>query len=55
MNGSDLIVAAPWIIFGIGLLVMCIRLLRSHRSHRSHRSGRSHRPSRCRPENRRTR
>ncbi len=30
MTGSDLIVAAPWIVFGIGLLVLCIRLLRGH-------------------------
>jgi len=31
MSGSDLIIAAPWIVFGIALLVLCIRLLRSHR------------------------
>jgi len=28
MTGSDLIVAAPWIVFGIGLLVVCIWLRR---------------------------
>jgi hypothetical protein len=28
MTGSDLIVAAPWIAFGIGLLLVCIWLLR---------------------------
>jgi hypothetical protein len=32
MTGSDLIVAAPWIIFGVGLAVLCIRLLRARRS-----------------------
>ena len=30
MTGIDLIVAAPWVAFGIGLLVLCIRLLRGH-------------------------
>jgi hypothetical protein len=29
MEGSDLMVALPWIIFGICLLVLCIRLLRA--------------------------
>jgi hypothetical protein len=28
---SDLIVAAPWIVFGIALTVLCIWLLRSSR------------------------
>jgi hypothetical protein len=32
MTGSDLIVAAPWIVFGIGLSLLCLRLLRSRRS-----------------------
>jgi hypothetical protein len=32
MSGSDLIVAAPWIAFGIGLLVLCIQLFRSRRA-----------------------
>lgn len=31
MTGSDLIVAAPWIFFGIVLLGLCIPLLRSRR------------------------
>ena len=31
MTGSDLIVAAPWIIFGVCLAVLCIRLLRARR------------------------
>ncbi len=30
MTGSDLIIAGPWIVFGIALSVLCIRLLRSH-------------------------
>jgi hypothetical protein len=32
MTGSDLIVMAPWIIFAICLVVLCIRLLRARRS-----------------------
>jgi hypothetical protein len=32
MNGSDLIVLAPWIIFAICLVVLCARLLRARRS-----------------------
>ncbi len=31
MTATELIVAAPWIAFGIGLLVLCIRLLRSRK------------------------
>ncbi len=34
MTGSDVIVAIPWMIFGIGLLVLCILLLRSRRGSR---------------------
>ena len=30
MTGSDLIVAAPWIVFCIGLLILFFRLLRGH-------------------------
>lgn len=29
MSGSDLIVEAPWIIFGAAVLAICIRLLRA--------------------------
>jgi hypothetical protein len=29
MTWSDLMVAAPWIVFGVLLAVLCIRLLRS--------------------------
>ena len=32
MTGSDLIVVAPWIIFGVCLAVLCVRLLRARRS-----------------------
>jgi len=42
MSGSDLIVAAPWIVFGIGLLVLLVRLLRSRRAS-ARRSARSRR------------
>jgi hypothetical protein len=31
MTGSDLIVIAPWIIFAVCLVVLCIRLLRARR------------------------
>jgi hypothetical protein len=31
MTGSDLIVVAPWIIFAIWLVVLCIRLRRARR------------------------
>jgi hypothetical protein len=32
MTGSDLIVAAPWIIFGVCLVVLCVSLIRARRS-----------------------
>lgn len=32
MTGSDLIVVAPWVIFGVCLAVLCIRLIRGRRS-----------------------
>jgi hypothetical protein len=28
MTGSDLIVATPWLVFGVVLTVLCIRLFR---------------------------
>jgi hypothetical protein len=34
MTGSDLIVEAPWIIFGAAVLAICIRLLRSRPARR---------------------
>jgi hypothetical protein len=39
MTGNDLIVAAPWIIFGAGLSAVWIRLLRARHASR-HRPGR---------------
>ena len=32
MTGSDLIVLAPWIIFGVCLVVLCTSLFRARRS-----------------------
>lgn len=32
MTQNDLIVVVPWIIFCIGLLLLCVRLYRSRRS-----------------------
>ena len=32
MTGSDLIVLAPWIVFIVGLAVICVLLLRSRRA-----------------------
>jgi hypothetical protein len=40
MTASDLIVLAPWIIFAIGLLVLCTRLLRARRTAPRSRSAR---------------
>jgi hypothetical protein len=37
MTGSDLIVAAPWIIFAACLAVLCVRLLRGNRTARRRR------------------
>ena len=34
MSGSDLIVEAPWIIFGAAVLAICIRLLRARPARR---------------------
>jgi hypothetical protein len=34
MTESDLMVAAPWIVFCVGLLVLCLLLLRSRRQSR---------------------
>jgi len=38
MTGSDLIVLAPWLVFAVGLAVVCLLLLRSTRASRSRRS-----------------
>ena len=32
MTGSDLIVVAPWIIFAVCLVVLCVSLIRARRS-----------------------
>ncbi len=58
MTGSDLIVVAPWVVFAVGLAVVCLLLFRStrasgpRRSFRDRRSCRRHDPqeTRC-PEN----
>jgi hypothetical protein len=31
MSGSDLIVAAPWIVFGVVLALVCVLLISSRR------------------------
>jgi hypothetical protein len=49
MTGSDLIVLAPWLVFAVGLAVVCLLLVRSTRSagaRRSFRSFRARRPAR---------
>jgi len=51
MTGSDLIVLAPWLVFAVGLAVVCLLLLRSTRasgSRRSFRTFRARRPRRPR-------
>jgi hypothetical protein len=50
MTGSDLIVLAPWLVFAVGLAVVCLLLLRSSRapgSRRSFRTSRMFRTSRA--------
>jgi hypothetical protein len=37
MTGGDLVVLAPWVIFGACLAVICIRLLAWRRASRRHR------------------
>jgi hypothetical protein len=34
MISTDLIVAAPWIVFGAALVAVCVQLLRSRRAER---------------------
>jgi hypothetical protein len=49
MSGSDLIVLAPWLVFAVGLAVVCLLLVRSTRAagaRRSFRSFRARRPAR---------
>jgi len=47
MTGSDLIVLAPWLVFAVGLAVVCLLLLRSTRASGARRSFRSFRPFRA--------
>jgi hypothetical protein len=47
MTGSDLIVLAPWLVFAVGLAVVCLLLLRSSRASGSRRSFRSFRSFRA--------
>jgi hypothetical protein len=46
MTGSDLIVLAPWLVFAVGLAVVCLLLVRSTRSSGARRSFRSFRARR---------
>jgi hypothetical protein len=53
MTGSDLIVLAPWLVFAVGLAVVCLLLLRSTRAAGSRRSFRAFRARRSRRARRR--
>jgi hypothetical protein len=53
MTGSDLIVLAPWLVFAVGLAVVCLLLLRSTRAAGSRRSFRAFRARRSRRPRRR--
>lgn len=53
MTGSDLIVLAPWLVFAVGLAVVCLLLLRSTRASGSRRSFRVFRARRSRRPRRR--
>jgi hypothetical protein len=46
MTGSDLIVLAPWLVFAVGLAVVCLLLVRSTRGSGARRSFRSFRARR---------
>ncbi len=48
MTGSDWIVLAPWLVFAVGLAVVCLLLLRSTRASGSRRSFRTFRTFRAR-------
>jgi hypothetical protein len=43
MTGTDLILLAPWIAFAVGLVVICLLLLRSRRASGSRLRGRRRR------------
>jgi hypothetical protein len=53
MTGSDLIVLAPWLVFAVGLAVVCLLLVRSTRSAGARRSFRSFRARRSARRSRR--
>ena len=53
MTGSDLIVLAPWLVFAVGLAVVCLLLLRSTRASGSRRSFRMFRARHLRRPRRR--
>jgi len=53
MTGSDLIVLAPWLVFAVGLAVVCLLLLRSTRASGSRRSFRTFRARHLRRPRRR--
>jgi hypothetical protein len=44
MTGSDLIVAAPWIIFAVCLVILCASLFRARRSASRPRSAKRRHP-----------
>lgn len=46
MTGADLIVLAPWLVFAVGLAVVCLLLVRSNRASGARRSFRSFRARR---------
>ena len=50
MTGSDLIVLAPWLVFAVGLTVICLLLLRSTRARGHRRSFRTRRSRRHHPQ-----
>ena len=53
MTGSDWIVLAPWLVFAVGLAVVCLLLVRSTRASRARRSFRSFRARRSSRRSRR--
>jgi hypothetical protein len=47
MTGSDLIVLAPWLVFAVGLAVVCLLLIRSNRASGPRRPSPAFRASRA--------
>jgi hypothetical protein len=54
MTGTDLIVAAPWIIFAVGLSMVCIRLLRARRAARPSQRSHNDQETQCPEKNAQT-